>query len=130
MRRFFGIIFASLTLVVLPACTTPSGGSGGVGTTIPSVCERTVADEKALVGAQLAYKAFRVAVETGVNAGFISGTLAGRVAAADNRAFAALTTADTVYRTCSGDLNAALASANQAIGAGLALVPDEQGRER
>ena len=70
---------------------------GGVGETINSlsaspaaVADSTTLDEQGALAAELAYKAARVAIETGVDAGFIKGATAAKVAKLDQRAFTAL----------------------------------------
>lgn len=95
--------------------------------TVPNVavCEQTVQDERSLIAANLAYKSFRKTVEVGVVSGFIKpgSALAIKIADADNVAFAALQKADIAYRTCSGDIGAALAGANRAISDAVATIP-------
>lgn len=118
MKKIF-LVAALLLCTPLAACEVSSGSSPGP----IAACERTKADEKAVIGMGLAYKAFRKTVEIGVNAGFIKGELAGTVASADRTAFAAVSSADTIYRTCSGDLYEAIDSANRSINAAVAVIP-------
>ena len=73
-------------LCALPACAPIN--------TIPpspaSVADKAVLDEQGALAAELAYKAARIAIETGVDAGFIRGATAARFAALDAKAYAAL----------------------------------------
>ena len=73
-------------LCALPACTPVN--------TIPpapaAVADKTVLDEQGALAAELAYKAARIAIETGVDAGLIRGATATKIAALDAKAYAAL----------------------------------------
>lgn len=112
--------------LLLAACV-PTGGCAaatGLGDAIngsTGVCEHSIKDEQALIAVNASYKGFRLGVETGVQAGLIKGELASKIAAVDNKAFAAILSLDTVYRTCNGDLGAALTSANNAIAEAFAV---------
>lgn len=119
-------------LGLLLAASLPVGSCGavtGLGSAVngsTGFCEHSIKDEQAVVAVNAAYKGFRLGVETGVRAGFIKGELAGKIAAVDNKAFAAILSLDTVYRTCNGDLGAALTSANNAISEGITLASRSQ----
>jgi hypothetical protein len=69
--------------------------------TIPTspgqVANSTKLDEQAAVTAHLAYKSWRLAVETSVNAGLIKGQLAAHVAQLDNQLYSALQAVDAAY---------------------------------
>jgi hypothetical protein len=73
-------------LCALPACTSLNTIPPAPGT----IADKTTLDEQGALAAELAYKAARIAIETGVDAGLIRGTTAGRVAALDAKAYAAL----------------------------------------
>lgn len=81
-------------LCALPAC-------GPISTIPPApgaMADKTVLDEQGALAAELAYKAARVAIETGVDAGLIRGATAARVAALDAKAYAALAVVRQAYR--------------------------------
>jgi hypothetical protein len=118
-RRF---CFAFLTAATLAACAGVPGLS-----TIPAapaaVAETTVLDEKAAIGAELAYQAFRTAAELAVDAGVLKGERAAAVARADNRAFAALGVARAAYDAGNASsYGSALAEARAAISGALAII--------
>lgn len=81
-----------------------------------TIANRTVADEQAAIGVELAYKAFRTALELGVDAGVITGPRARLAADADNRAYAAVQAMRAAYRGANaGGTLAAAAEARTAI---------------
>lgn len=81
-----------------------------------ALADRTVADEQGLLAVELAYKAARLSVETAVDAGLIKGQRAAQFAQLDAKAYAAVQTARTAYRTGNAtSWGNALASARQAI---------------
>lgn len=88
--------------VVLALCLA-LGACNGVGalTGLPpspvAAADRTVLDEQAITAVELAYKAARIAVETSVDAGFIKGAAATKVAALDDKAYAAVRVARGFY---------------------------------
>lgn len=89
MRR---LLIAAALVFALPACTTlPIAGPG-------PVAEATALDEKVAVSVELAYRAARVAMETGVDAGLIKGARATQVAGLDNRAYAAVLAVRAAYK--------------------------------
>lgn len=73
-------------LCALPACTPIN--------TIPpapgAVADKMMLDEQGALAAELAYKAARIAIETGVDAGLIRGAAAAKIATLDAKAYAAL----------------------------------------
>ena len=93
MKRFALALAAALAL---------SGCAGlpsfGIPAAPAAVANQTVLDEQGVQAAELAYKAARIAVEIGVDAGLIRGANATRFAAIDNKVFAALGIARTAYR--------------------------------
>jgi hypothetical protein len=78
--------------------------------------DQTVLDEQAALAVELAYKAARLAIETGVDAGAIRGANATRLAELDNDAYAAVLAARRAYRAGNATgYGAALAEARAAI---------------
>lgn len=111
------LAFAALSLVPLGACETISTPS--------EISDTTKLDEQGAIGVNLAYKAFRLSVETGVEAGLIKpgSELAIKIADADNKAFAAVQAVDAAYRAGNSQSYAdAVARANAAIAAAVAIV--------
>lgn len=90
-----------------------------------SVSNSTKLDEQAAIGVNLAYKSFRLAVETAVEAKLIvpGSPLALKVADLDNRAFAAVQAVDAAYKAGnSTDYTVAVARAYVAIDAAVAAI--------
>ncbi|WP_257554156.1 hypothetical protein [Sphingobium sp. CFD-2] len=77
-------------LLALSACGGITNAVNGIPASPTTVANSTTLDEQGVLAAELAYKAARVAVETGVDAGLIKGPTAAKVAQLDRRAFAAL----------------------------------------
>ena len=99
-------------LCALSACTPPA--------TIPpapgAVADKTILDEQGALAAELAYKAVRIALETGVDVGVIRGATAARIAALDAKAYAALKVVRSAYEAGNADsYAAALITARAAI---------------
>lgn len=111
------IVFAGVCLAVLPGCL-PRGG--GMAESPAAMAGATVIDEKALAGAELAYKAMRTAGVIAVDAGALKGDDAARIADLDNRAYAALIAARTAYQAGNARDYAS------AIGDALRLIGDAQ----
>ena len=110
MKRFL-IAFAALSLV---ACS--GGGVSSIPTAPVEYANRTAADEQAAVAVENGYKAFRLAVELGVDTGVIKGARATMVRKADQCAYTALLVFRQAYKTANAaDLLAAGRSANIAI---------------
>ena len=95
--------------------------------TVPSpaaLANSTKVDEQSINTLELAYKTWRLAVETGINAGAIKGQLAAHTAQLDNQLYSALTAAETAYNggnakdyaTAEADFNTALTVGYSAIG--------------
>lgn len=89
--------------------------------------DQTMLDEQALTGIELAYKAARLAVETGVDAGLVKGQNAARFAELDDKAYTAVKAARAAYAAgnASGYLEA-LSSARAAVTDLLSLVPAKE----
>lgn len=116
MKRYL-VAFAALSLASCGVVGT------GVLPTPVEYANRTAADEQAAVAVENGYKAFRLALELGVDAGVIKGERARVAAAADQRAYAALLAFRQAYRTANAaDLLAAGRSANLAIAQAIAAV--------
>lgn len=115
--------------LALGACTTGqalnSAGSVADASGLPApatYANRTAADEQALFAVEGFYKAARLAVETGVDAGLIKSATASRFADLDNRAYLALAVVRGAYRTGNSDTYLkALSEAQIAIQGLLAL---------
>ena len=111
MRKIF---LALAMLATLGACQF--GSISSVPTAPSQIADRTVADEQGMLAVELAYKAARLAVETGVDAGIIRGATAARFAELDNKAFAALGVLRQAYRTANAaDFATALTNARNAV---------------
>jgi hypothetical protein len=114
------LLVLCLFAVPLAACAELAS----VPTSPSSVTNTTKLDEQAALTAQLAYKSWRIAVETGVNAGLIKGQLATHVAQLDNQLYSALQAVDAAYSagnaasfaTAIGNFNTALTVGYTAIG--------------
>lgn len=105
----------------LSACSTL--GLPNIPTAPAQVADRTVLDEQVGAGVELAYKAFRTALEVATDAGLIRGATATRVAALDNKAFAATQAVQRAYKAGNAASYAAAAKeARAAITAALAAV--------
>lgn len=117
MKRSVFLLATMVACAPLAACDFGTIQSPG------SVANRTVLDEQIAVSVELAYKAARVAVETGVDAGLIKGATAAKVALADNRAFAAVQFVRTAYRAGNAaSYSAAATEAQKAVGALLSAI--------
>lgn len=104
--------------LALSACATP--------TVLPppvEVADRVILDEQAALGAELAYKAVRTAVELAVDAGVIKGERARQVAALDRRAYSAVRAVRAAYVAGNASsYTAAAVTARSAVGDLLALI--------
>lgn len=112
--------------IAILAALALAGCSFGEVASVPpapsAVADKTVLDEQGALAAELAYKAARIAVETGVDAGLIKGATASRVASLDSKAYAALGKVRAAYRAGNAASYAsALTEARTAISALLAL---------
>lgn len=90
-----------------------------------SVANQTKLDEQAAIGVNLAYKSFRLAVETAVEANIVvpGSPLALKIADLDNRAFSAVQAVDAAYKAGnSNDYATAVARAYVAIDAAVAAL--------
>jgi hypothetical protein len=111
MKRIIVVVCAALAL---SGCGLT--GLAALPTSPQAVANETVLDEQAILAVELAYKAARLACETGVDAGAIRGANAARFAEIDNRAYAAVQTARRAYRAGNATgYGAALAEARAAI---------------
>lgn len=116
MKRF--MIFAPLALAgcaAIPA--VPSSPA--------AVADQSALDEQAALSVELAYKAARLVVETGVDGGLIKGTLATRIAAYDRRAYAAVIGVRSAYEA--GNADGYLSAVQEARAAITAILTAVQG---
>ena len=100
---FKKLITGSLLAIALSGCTALPTLLGSIPAAPVGVADRTVLDEQALTALELAYKGGRIAVEAGVDLGFIRGEVATRLAVLDDRAFKALGAARAAYRAGNAD---------------------------
>jgi hypothetical protein len=118
--RAYLIAFAALALA---ACGVSSSNPVGNIPTPVELASRTAADEQAAVASESAYKAFRLALELGVDTGVIKGERAARAAKADQTAYTALLVMRAAYKTANReDWINSLRSANIAIEQAVAIV--------
>jgi hypothetical protein len=100
MRRIVLLWACALPLVPLAACSTMPTD---ISTTPVSYADKVRIDEQGIITAELAYKTWRIAVETGVNAGTIKGGTATKLAELDNRIYLALQTVEAAYSAGNAD---------------------------
>lgn len=121
MKRLALILAAAASLA---ACSPTVTDSVGRIPTAPAVAANaTVLDEQVGATVELAYKAFRIALETATDAGLIRGERARQAAALDARAYALTQAVQAAYRAgnASGYVAAAL-EARRAIEQALLIV--------
>lgn len=87
-----------LLLLAAPLALASCNGLAVPPVTPGQVADRTVLDEQAALGVELAYKAWRLALETVVDSGLLRGEKAKQVAALDNRAYAAVKAVRSAYQ--------------------------------
>lgn len=116
------LLFAcALVCAPLAACTTTGGLAPPPAPA--TVANATILDEQVGQGVELAYAAFRTALEFAVDTGRLKGAAATRAAALDNRAFAATQAVQAAYRAGnSAGYLAAAKEARAAIAAALAAI--------
>lgn len=98
MTRIILTALAALSLSSCAALSNAAAQGAGLPESPVAVAGLTVRDEQALLGAELAYKAARIAAEIGVDAGMITGARATQFRDLNRRAYAALQIARTAYR--------------------------------
>lgn len=91
MKRLFMV-----AALALAACATP-GPFPGLPGAPADVANQIKLDEQGALGAELAYKAARIAVELAVDSGVLKGERADRFATLDRRAFAAVKAVRVAY---------------------------------
>ncbi len=123
-----------LVALALAACTpttiadrvvTGAAVAADVANVPPPVtyADKTILDEKGGIAVELAYQAWRTAVEIAVDTGFLKGAKAARVAEIDRRAYAATLAVQAAYRAGNAArYTAAVTEAKAAIEAGLAVL--------
>jgi len=122
LKRLYFALCASLAL-----CACSLGGLASTGAAVAdaagapapaSVANKTVLDEQAALGVELAYKAARLSMETAVDAGLLKGAGATKAAAIDNQAYLAVATVRQAYRAGNA------ASYKEALEAARAVISD------
>jgi len=117
MRKIFTAALAALSLTGCALGSLPS---------VPppaQVANATVLDEQAALGVELAYKAFRTALEVAVDAGVLRGAAASKAADLDTRAYLATLAVRGAYRAGNAANYAeAVTDARAAITAALAAI--------
>lgn len=109
------LIFVLLAPLALCSCGAVAS-LAGIPPAPVAVADSTVIDEQGALAVELAYKAARLAVETGVDAGIIKGDRAAKIAELDNKAYAAVLVARRAYNAGNAtSYGAALAEARAAI---------------
>ncbi len=116
------LILAALLPLALTACAG-LGSLPNIPTSPGAVADTTVLDEQGALGVELAYKAFRTALEVATDAGVLKGANATKAAALDNRAYAAVGAARAAYRAGNATSYAqAVTDARAAINAALGAI--------
>jgi hypothetical protein len=85
------LLFLALLTLPATACVNPALSSPA------TVAESTKLDEQGAITVNLAYKMWRIAVETGVTSGQIKGPLAGKLAKLDNLLYGMVQAVDAAY---------------------------------
>lgn len=115
MRKFY----LALALAYAPL----AAGCSTIPTAPVDLADQTVLDEQAGAGVELAYKAFRTALELAVDAGVLKGDAATKAAALDNRAYGAVLVVRKAYAAGNAtDYYAATTTARAAITDALAAI--------
>lgn len=117
------IVFAAALALSLAGCATLGSPTNLLPPAPAEVADRTVVDEQGAIAVELAYKAFRTAVEAATDAGWIAGDKATQVAALDRRAYSATLAVRAAYSAGNATsyalaieaANKALAEANAAL---------------
>lgn len=118
MRKF--ILMLALVAMPLAGCA----GFTSIPTSPAAVTNMTKADEQLAVGADLAYKGWRLLMETAVETGLVKGQLAARLALVDNDLFEAYLLVDRAYKAANHDsLVAAVTEFNRLHRDAEALIP-------
>ncbi len=112
-------------LALLSGCAGLAGLMSAVPPAPVVVADKTVLDEQLLQGAEIAYKAWRIGVDTLGEMGRIRGAKATQIAALDRKAYGALAVAEDAYKSLNGaSYKAAIAAAQKAVADGTALLGD------
>lgn len=85
------LLASALALAPLTGCATVPTGPG-------QVADRTILDERVAIGAELAYKAARIACEFAVDAGIIAGPRATQFRQLNTQAYNAVLAVRAAYR--------------------------------
>lgn len=112
--------FAILAAFALVGC---QGIAGPIPASPSAVANQTVLDEKTAIGAELAYKAARTALELAVDLGRVRGDAAATAIVLDSKAYAALGKVRAAYRAGNAaSYAAAAAEAHALVGEMLNLI--------
>jgi hypothetical protein len=112
-----------LSLLLLPLALTACAGGLSLPTAPAQVANATVLDEQGALGVELAYKAFRTALELATDAGVLRGAAASKAADLDARAYLAVLAARGAYKAGNaGSYAEAVNDARAAITAALAAI--------
>lgn len=115
------MMIAALAALCLSACAG-GGGLGGIPAAPVEIADQTQLDETGARGVELAYKAFRTALELAVDYGVLKGPDAARAAKLDNDAYSLVNAARAAYsagnaRSYKEAVDAALAAVGSATNA-------------
>lgn len=109
MRLTYRCLLAAATLCLAACATTAPPASTPAAPSVPAtsgpavIADRTLLDEKAMAGVELAYKAMRLAIETAADAGALKGERAGRVAELDRRAYGTVLAVRAAYEAANAE---------------------------
>ena len=116
MQKIF-IIGAALALSACSATGTLGQSVSNIPTSPSAIADKTVLDEQIGIGAEQAYKVWRVAIETGVDAKLIKGRTAIELAQWDNQLYSVLGQIRLAYAAGNAaSYNAAFARFNTVLG--------------
>jgi ribosomal protein S20 len=124
----------ALVITIMAAAALALSGCAQTTATIPAIpatpaeaANQTALDENGAIGAELAYKAARLAAETAVDAGILKGEQAARIKALDSAAYGAVQRVRAAYAAANASSYAeALSEAQRAISGLLALAGENR----
>lgn len=119
-------LFLAIACLPLAACAGMSD-MPNMPMTPAAMSQRTVVDEQAINGVELGYKTFRLAAETAVDAGWVKGADAKKLADVDTKLYAAVHGAEIAYEYANAnDFASALKVANKALEEASLLIPKKK----
>lgn len=111
MKRIYLTVAAALALAACGPLTPPASIPAPV-----TIADRTTADEQLASSVEVAYSAWRFAVELGVDTGVFKGAAAATLAKVDRDVYAAVLVARSAYQTANAtDFAAAVKAAKVTI---------------